>query len=408
MRIKALSPCFVCSMSLLAGGVAFAAEPAWELTPPDAKFLIGIDVRSLRSSSLADAMTAQMRSQMQSQMQLPMAMLHIPGAELLDDIDSVFIAATGDMATPARATGGKVDSTVTPDPATKSPAAKNSAAKSNPAFLVAVSGTFPDEHLRPLLTGPHPSYKGINVYRGTGANSFSIAVLDEHTVLFGDEKSIYRAIDRKSVGAKPVGPLFAHARELAAANEIWMLARDESGNLRKATGPGAEFASEFQGLDLGLALREGFNMDVSLETKTEAGAQAMSQLFSSQMQIAVGQKMDAQMAQEFWKKVKVGAEGNRIRVQIALTKEELAANIRMMQEQQASGVGPHFAKRPAPETDSASPASATVVISQPAVSQKSVSQPALVAKQPVAPPKPRVIKIYGLDDGVREVNLDRN
>ena len=396
MRIKVLSATFACSTLILAAGVAFAAEPAWELAPPDAKFLVGIDVRSMRNSSLADAMTAQARSQMQAQAKVPMAMLHLPGTELLEDIDSVFIAANGDMATPPRPTGGKVDSTVAPSPVAKGPAAKGTAPKTNPAFLIAVSGTFPDEHLRPLLTGPHPSYKGINVYRGTGANSFSIAVLNEHTVLFGDEKSIYRAIDRKTVGAKAVGPLFAHARELAAANDIWLLARDESGNLQKATGPGALFASEIQGLELGLSVREGFDMDVSLATKTEAGAQAMSQLFSSQMQAAVGQKMDPAMAEEFWKKVKVGADGNRMRVQIELTKEELAANIRMMQEQKGGNAASRFAVRKTPNEPNAA-TGATVS-----------TRPSVASLQPAAPPRPRIIKIYGLDEGVREVNLDRN
>jgi hypothetical protein len=114
--------------------------------------------------------------------------------------------------------------------------------------------------------------------------------------------------------------------------------------------------------------------------------------------------MDAPMAEEFWKKVKVGAEGNRLRVQIALTKEELAANIRMMQQQQASGERPYFAKRP--EANSTSPLSAAPRVSLPAVPHPLNSQPAFVATQPVAPPKPRVIKIYGLDDGVREVKLD--
>jgi hypothetical protein len=286
-----------------------------------------------------------------------------------------------------------VDSTVGPKPAAAKPAAT-----SNPAFLLTVNGTFPDEHLRPLLTGPHPSYKGINVYRGTGANSFSIAILNEHTILCGDEKSIYRAIDRETVGAKAIGPLFARARELAATNDIWMLVQDESGNLKKATGADAAFASEIKGLELGLALRDGFNMDVTLATKTEAAAQAMSQLFLTQMKSALASKMDDQMAAEFWKKVKVGADGGRLRVQIALNKEELAANIKMMQEQQASGGPAKFASRTtteSPSTRSASPPPA-------------VSQPAFVAPPPVAPPKPRIIKIYGLDEGVREVNLDRN
>jgi hypothetical protein len=413
MRIKAISAgpgvYLSCSLFLLSATGAYAADAAWELAPSDAKFMVGVDVRGIRSSSLADSMTEQMRSQMKTQMQMPLAMFPLPISELLQDIDSIFVAANGDMAAPARTTGGKVDSTITPNaapgPSPKSApnagpkAAPQATAKAtpntNPAFLVAVTGTFPDEHLRPLLTGPHPSYKGINVYRGTGQNTLCFAVLNEHTLLLGDEKSIYRAIDRHSVGAKAVGPLFARARELAATNDIWMLARDESGALQKATGPGAIFASELQGFEFGLALRDGMNMDFNLATKTEADAQAMSQLFLSQMQTAVAPKMDPQMAEQFWKKVKVGADGPRMRVQIALTKEELAANIRTMQEHKPGDAASRFAVR-SPSVEPGT-ASAPMFPAQP-----------VATIQPVAPPKPRVIKIYGLDDGVREVNLDRN
>ena len=398
MRIKALSAGLSCSIFLLSPTSAFAADAAWELAPSDAKFMVGVDVRGIRNSSLADSMTEQMRAQMKTQMQMPMAMFHIPVAELLQDIDSVFVAANGDMAAPARTTNGKVDSTVAPNTAPKaSPkqATAKAAPNTNPAFLMAVTGTFPDEHLRPLLTGPHPSYKGINVYRGTGQNTLCFAVLNEHTLLLGDERSIYRAIDRHSVGAKAVGPLFARARELAAANDIWMVARDESGALQKATGPGALFASELQGFEFGMALRDGMNMDFNLATKTEAAAQAMSQLFLSQMQTAVTPKMDPQMAEQFWKKVKVGADGPRMRVQIALTKEELAANIRTMQERKSDDPASRFAVR-SPSVEPGTASAPTFPV-----------QP-VAAAQPVAPPKPRVIKIYGLDDGVREVSLDRN
>jgi hypothetical protein len=409
LRLKVLGIC--CFGSAIA---AFAASPAWELAPPDAKILVGFDVRSLRNSPMNDAMTSQMRAQMQAQMQA-LALLHVPGIELLDDVDSVFLAATGDMFAPSRPAGAKVENT----------AGTASALKSRPAFLVAVSGTFPDEHLRPLLKGPHPSYRGINVYRGTGPDAFSVAILDEHTVLMGDDKSIYRAIDRKATGAAAEGPLLARARELAAANDVWMVARDESGKWQKSTGPGAMFASEIEGLDLGLAMREGFHLDIGLATKTEAGAQMFSQLLMTQLQSAINSKMDAQKIPDFWKNVKVGAEGNRMKVEIAMTKEELQESIRLMQEQQAAQPSYHFATRPtvAPATASdigTKPSMAStpaITATQPPVASSrstlASSQPAVVSAQPVitstqttAPPKQRVVKIYGLDDGVHEVHLD--
>ena len=271
MRIKLPAICFPAICFLCPAAFLSAAQPSWELAPPDAKILLGVDVRGLRNSSLSDSITPQMRAQMQA----PMAMLHVPRAELLDDIDSVFLASTASLSSASK-------SVAPADP----PKAGAAGAKASPAFVLVITGTFPDEHLRPLLKGAHPSYKGINVYRGTGADPTSVAVLDEHTILMGDDKSIYRAIDRKTTGVKAQGPLLARARELAGANEIWIVARDSSGALQKATGPAAMFASEIEGLDLGLAVRDGFNMDISLATKSEAGAEALAQLLATQMQSA--------------------------------------------------------------------------------------------------------------------------
>ena len=379
MRLKVLAICFFCSAA-----AAVAAEPAWELAPPDAKILLGVDVRGLRNSSLTDLLGPQTRAQMQA----PAAKFNMPGIELLEDIDSLFLASTGDIPVAPKTTATKAGTA----------AASNTAAPwSTAPFLLVVNGTFPDEHLRPLLKGPHPSYKGINVYRGTGTNPSSVAVLDEHTVLMGDDKSIYRAIDRKAAGVQTQGPLVARARELAASTDIWIVARDPSGALQKGTVP-AMFASEIEGLDMGFALREGFHMNITLATKTEAGAQSLSQLLSMQMQSAVAGKLDAQKTADFWRKVQVSADGKRIQVQVALTKEELQENSRMMQEQRASLAS----ARPSGGSISASAA-------MPAAAQQSAPTRAVAVQQlaPPKPPQPRTIKIYGLDDGVREIHLDQ-
>jgi hypothetical protein len=371
--------------------VASAAQPALDLAQPDAKILIGVDVRGLRNSSLADSMPPQTRTQLQA----PLGMLHVPGIELLDDIDSVFLSSSGDLS------AGPSKAAPAPKPGTVGAAL--APPKTSAPFLLALIGTFPDEHLRPLLKGAHPSYKGINVYRGTGADPTSIAILDEHTVLLGDDKSIYRAIDRKTAGPQAQGPLLARARELAASNDIWIVARDESGNLQKASGPAAAFAAEIEGLDLGLAVRDGFNLDVSLATKTEVGAQSLAQLVSTQIQTAISSKMDAERSAEFWRRVKVNADGRRMQVQIALTKEELQENIRLAQQQRTAS--------PTPVSSSSSRPSATTGVAPGSIRNTTpggtipitVSQP-----PPAAPPKPGTIKIYGLEGGVREIQVSPN
>jgi hypothetical protein len=104
-------------------------------------------------------------------------------------------------------------------------------------------------------------------------------------------------------------------------------------------------------------------------------------------------------------------------MQTALTKEELQESIRLMQEQQAAQPSYHFATRPTVAPTTASdigtkpPMAPTPAITsaQPPVAS---ARPVVVSAQPVistqtaAPPKQRVVKIYGLDDGVHEVHLD--
>lgn len=366
MRIKASVVC----VFFFAAALAFAAGPPWELAPPDAKILAGADVRSLRNSSLTDSMTSENRAQVQA----AMSMIHFPGMELLNDVDSVFMASSGQAPTPKAA----------PLKAGTAPV------KSQAPFVLVISGTFPEAHLRPLLKGAHATYKGVSVYHGTGANGVSIAILDEHTILIGDDRSLYRGIDRKTLGVKAGGPLLARAQELAASNDIWMVAHDPSGSLQRASAgaaPGAQlFASEIEGVDFGISAKTGFDLDFSLDTKTEAGAQALTKLLMTQMQSAVNAKMDSKKAVDFWHKVKVDAAGNRMEMQIALTKEELRENILMMQQQKIGGV----------QTASGAAGHGMAAMNGQAVAAAPAPKPA----------GPRIVRIYGLDDGVREIKLD--
>ena len=66
--------------------------------------------------------------------------------------------------------------------------------------------------------------------------------------------------------------------------------RDIAGDIQKASGPSAAFASEVDGLDFGLAARDAFNLNIAMTTKTDAGAQMFAQLFSSQLQSVIDQK----------------------------------------------------------------------------------------------------------------------
>jgi hypothetical protein len=340
----------VSTLSAQTGGTQANATP-WELADPNAKVLIGIDVRGLRESDIGKSISAQMDRETAT----PPIPFKIPGIELLSDIDSVFISSTGEL--PA-----------------KKPAAPKTAASNTPPFLLVASGTFPDDHLRSLLAGKHPSYKAFNIYGS--ANGANIAVLDEHTIVFGDTKSIRAAIDRrglKTVAA--VTPVFERAKELAATNDFWMVAKDTASSLKQATGANP-FTSEIDGLEVGAQLREGLDLDLNLATKTEAAAGMFAQLLSAQIQSAIATKADDPAVAELVKKLQVGSQGNRMTVHLALTQEEMEHSMKVAQAARANA---------------------------------GVRQTATAAPKPQAPPVPagpRKVRIYGLDEGVREITLD--
>jgi len=365
------------SISSAQTGTQFNA-PAWELADPNAKVLLGIDVRGLRESAIGKSFSAQMDAKTPT----PPMPFKIPGIELLNDIDSVFISSTGEIpaAKPA------APKTATPAPGVAKPAANN-----NPPFLLVVSGTFPDEHLRPLLEGKHPSYKAFNIYGS--ANGANIAVLDEHTIIFGDTKSIRAAIDRRGLKTPAaVTPVFARAKELAAANDFWLVAKDTASSLIQAAGANP-FASEIDGLEIGMQLREGMGLDLSLATKTEAAAGMFAQLLSAQIQSAVASKSDDPAVAELVKKLQVGSQGNRMTVHIALTKEEVEQSMKLAQAARANA----GMTRTTTATSTGAAAAGSYGVSSPA--------PVRPQAAPV-PAGPRKVRIYGLDEGVREITID--
>jgi hypothetical protein len=331
---------------------AQTGEPAWELADPGSKVLIGINVRNIRDSAIGQSISAQMKNQPSPAAAMP---FRVPGIELLSDIDSVFVASTAEM------------------PAGK---AATPAARKNPPFLLVLSGTFPPDHLQPLLSGKNPSYKAYNIYGSNGAN---FAVMDDHTLIFGDGKSIRAAIDRK--GAKPTiaSPVFARAQELAAANDVWIVAKDTAEGMRQAAGA-APFASEIEGLELGMQLRQGFGLDLNLATKTEAAAAMLAQLITTQMQsAALGKSSDPAIA-EILNKLQIGAEGNRMTMHVALTQEEMERSMNALQAARMNtGARAYSAHTP---------------------------EPGAAPSRPATPPGPRKVRIYGLDEGVREITID--
>ncbi len=351
---------------------AFAQTNAWELGHPDAKLLVGVDLKSLRESSVGQSIREQMHAQpaataAPSPLQ---ASFQAMAFGILNQIDRVFLSS----------------------PANTAPGAKN-----NPPFLLVVEGRFPMAQLKPFLQGPARPYRGAQVYRTsktdttktdtsktdttktnlTKTDTTSVALVDERTLLLGDEKSVLAALDRRGRALPPASALLARAQVLASTHDFWAIADAPLSKFRNAsTSPGnpvasalaSQIASQIKGIEAGLSLREGFQFELNLATDSEATAAQMSQLISAQIQTAMLAQATRPEEAEMVRKLQIGAEGNRMRVNLALTADEF----RQLQAAQAAR----------------------------AMAAARAPQPPVRAAKPATPGK---IMIYGLEGGPREI-----
>ena len=339
---------------VLAGAVSAAAQTnAWELSQPGAKLLMGIDLKSLRESAVGQSIREQMKAQpgspgVQGPFQAPIQAMALG---LLEQIDRVFLS---------------------------SPANVSASAKNNPPFLLAVEGRFPMADLKPFLQGASRRYRTAEVYRTSKTDTTSVALLEGGTLLLGDEKSVLAAIDRRGRALPPASALLGRAQALASTHDFWVIADGPLSKFQPAnTGLGnplasplaSQLASQIKGIDMGLSVRDGFQFELSVATESDAMAAQIAQLLSAQIQMAMLAQANRPEAAEMARKLQIGAEGNRMRVNIALTKDEFEQQLRTVQAARA------MAGTPTP-------------------------QPAPRQTKPATPGK---IVIYGLEGGPREI-----
>ena len=349
---------------LAAVAVSVTAQTnSWELSQPGAKLLLGVDVKSLRESAVGQAIREQMKKTpppangVQSPLQGPMQAM---AAGLLDQIDRIFVSSSGGP-----------------------PAVFAATSKNKAPFLLAVEGRFPMGELQPFLKGKTPRrYRDADVYRlnPTDVTTFAFikGAADSSTLLLGDEKSILTAIDRRGGALVPAAALLRRAQALAATHGFWLISDGPLTGF-EPTAAGAsnalamQLAAQVKSLDMGVALRDAFQLEVSVEAENDAVAAQMTQLLSTQIQMA--QATDPQAA-EISRKIQIAAEGNRMQLSLALTKDEI---VQQMQAAQAAQL-------------KAAQAAAT-----------SPSRPTLPPVRQPKPANPGQITIYGLDGGPRVI-----
>ena len=336
-----------------------AQTNSWELSHPGAKLLMGIDVKSLRESAVGQSIREQMNqippsaNGVQSPLQGPMQAMALG---FLDQVDRVFVSSLGN------------------------PSSVFAASTKNKApFLLVVEGRFPLGQLQPFLTGTPRRVRDADVYRLNPTDVTTVAFIkgaaDSSTLLLGDETSVLGAIGRRGDALVPRSALLRRAQTLAATHDFWLIADGPLSGFQPsgaaASNPlAAQIAAQVKGLDMGLALRDGFQLEVGVAAESDAAAAQMMQLLSTQIQLALLAQPNRPETAEIANKLHISAEGNRMQLSLALTKDEFAQQLLAAQaaRMQAGTTSP--------------------------------SQPALPTSRPA---KPAQITIYGLDGGPRVI-----
>ena len=317
----------------------------WRYLHPDAKAVIGVDWSRFQQSEIWGMLQQRMGT-------LP---LPVKGMPFLKDIDRIVLSS------PGAPDGGKGEA----------------------PLLIAIHGHFAPDSVRRALVeqGAHKQIYGkFAIYRpqgkGTGQD-LGFVIVDVQTVLIGDIPSLCATLDRSEFTPVTPGTTMIRAAELDAANDFWAVISNPNilGSQRlQGFLSGDDLSDLGRGLEFGMNFRDGFALNVSLKTASEAMAKHLVDQISVGIKLGLKDKPSTAGMAEMAKKLKVLATGDTVTMNLRLTREEMEHATRLYQ------------------------ASLKKTPRKPLASLDLTVEP-----QPIPAPPKMVIKIEGLDGGTREV-----
>ena len=286
----------------------------------------------------------------------------------------------------------------------------------SPEFLAIAYGDFPAAKFRADAKAnglKRISYKGVDVWVAPEHNSIqgamSVAPLNAQILLVGGRKALEAAIDRipteksASEAGKQYSPLLARAAGFAE-QDLWIVSSALPDPLASRFVPFDAEASSFAG---GVSVSRGLHLEATLEAKSEKAA----------TQLAVRLRQDSSSLPPVARVIQITTDAQNVSFALEVSGEQLQASLR-----------PKLAPEPEPE-----PAPVSIAVAVPPAPLVAVNGvaipvdpgPAIAAEpihstppiavtlapipppppQPPKPPQRQVIRIFGLDEGVREIEL---
>lgn len=210
------------------------------------------------------------------------------------------------------------------------------------------------------------------------------ALLDNSRIVIGEEAPLRVALERIETGIEPkANPLFDRARDLEAANDIWLVGNTAPLNLdaaAKTNDPMAKYASQIRNFSLGLSARQHVSLDLQLQATSPKVANEILDLAKGAVALV---KMQASSSPEplpvdIDRVLQLSAAGNLVKASLAIEQADI-------DKLMASGILKNTPGAPAKDAP-------TVTASKPAAEAPKAVEPAR-----------KTVMIYGLPGGPKEV-----
>jgi hypothetical protein len=305
--------------------LTLAAAAAWgqsapspetlKMMRPQAGFAMGLQLRRLLQSPLGDLVDRQLKSQA------------VPGSaavpeifrKVLNEVDSVLLMAdTKDIAAQRAAAGKR---------------------QQDPPLLLIVEGRFTQvrEWMRASNQAPE-IYRNIEIFRTDKNRGDTRIAVVANALLFGQRKEVTAAIDRLYQPA-PAPAVASKLAQLNSAYDLWMVLDSPEAALQDAPAGMAQMLANLKGVDLGIALRNGMNMEMNLRTRAADSVKPLADAVRGIVAMAAmnaGSQPGAAEAMEMLRKLEVTEGSSQVRVSMSLTREEVERAMAKMQEARAA------------------------------------------------------------------------
>lgn len=338
----------------------------WRFVPTDTKAVISLDWSRIRKSHIGTLLQEKW-----------IAGAGVPGIEYLDNVDRFVISSTG----------------------------KSSDDDADAALLVVTTGHFDLARVRTTLAQYRvkpQKYGESLVYRpqGNNAKDLAFSLVDSQTILMGDSRSIFAALDHSAFPRTdaPAGSLVARAPDMDASYDAWAVVDSPNllgGERLTALLRGADAEAGARGFEFGLSLRSGLAADLSLMCGSESTAKAISGELSRMLKLAIKDKLGEPALVDLEKRIKFSAQGSVAKLTVRLTPQELEKNAQIFTASRKQQPGNQRIPQVRP-----------VVKAEQAPASK--PEASVAAKIEPEKPEKKVIRIEGLDDGPREIPYNEN